>query len=409
MPAIVVVVLVIFAIVLVFAILIFILQIVFASLPAWGAAVLLILLSQYFFRVHRVEELNSYETLSTMMSVRLDRDTNKLGLSVKESQLESYTNDNAILSIFLSTVVSVVPILIILPKLHQNGAFKGLQFFDDKISPQTGLIWGYILSGIVIMITLGISKPKKSLEKSLKERASHLTSKVNTQLERIDELISLESSIKSVASKLKVSFSTDYLTEIQKYIDTNKMEILLDSVKLNNLIAKNIKQAQEDKSHLEKALKLYNSAEGFYKQVSYEVIKTGSMPFVKILEDIYERLNSENVCSLLITRKWKEYNDVINTTIEILNDLHEQATNYQDEGYEKERTIYTEETDEEKAYRILGVPFTATNERIKNVWKATFAAWHPDGKEGKEKEEREAQCKEINWAYDVLKRERNIT
>ena len=197
--------------------------------------------------------------------------------------------------------------------------------------------------------------------------------------------------------------------EIQKYIDTNKMEILLDSVKLNNLIAKNIKQAQEDKSHLEKALKLYNSAEGFYKQVSYEVIKTGSMPFVKILEDIYERLNSENVCSLLITRKWKEYNDVINTTIEILNDLHEQATNYQDEGYEKERTIYTEETDEEKAYRILGVPFTATNERIKNVWKATFAAWHPDGKEGKEKEEREAQCKEINWAYDVLKRERNIT
>lgn len=284
-----------------------------------------------------------------------------------------------------------------------------MQFFDDKISPQTGQIWGYILSGIIVLIILGISNPKESIEKSIEERLNHLASMVNTQLERIDELRLLENSIKSIASKLKISFTIDYQREIQRYINNHKAELLLDSAGLNNLIAKNIKQASEDSTRLEKSLKLYNSAEGFYKKVSYEVVKTGSMPFVKILEDVYERLNSENVRSLIVARKWKEYDDVINTTIAILKDLHEQAATYQEEEYEKGRTIYTEETDEEKAYRILGVPATATNERIKTAWRAILAAWHPDDKEEKEREKHEAKCKDINWAYDILKRKRNLT
>jgi hypothetical protein len=396
-------------IVLIFAILSFLLQIAFASLPAWGTAVLLILLSQYLFRVYRIKELNSFETLSKMMTVSLDKNSNKLNWSLEESQVEPHINNNAAISVFLSIVIGVVSLVIILPILYQNGNFDGLQFFNDKISPQTGQVWGYILSGIIIMIILGISNPKERIENSIKERLNHLASRVNTQLERIDDLRSVENSIKSVASKLKISFPADYQREIQRYTSAHKTEILLNSAGLNNLIAKNIKQASEDNSRLEKALKLYNSAEGFYKQVSYEAIKIGSMPFVKILEDVYERLNSENVRSLLITRKWKEYDDVINTTIGILKDLHEQTAAYQGEGYDKERTIYTEETDVEKAYRVLGIPSTATNEQIKKAWKIIVSIWHPDGKEGKEREEHEAQCKDINWAYDILKRERNIT
>lgn len=394
---------------LVFQILGFLLQILFASFIAWGAAVLLILLSQYLFRVHRVEELNSSETLSKMMTVSLDENSNKLNWSLEESQVEPYINNNATLSVFLSIVIGVISLVIILPILYRNGNFEGLQFFNDKISPQTGQVWGYILSGIIILIILGISNPKERIKKSIKERLNHLAIKVNTQLERIDDLRSLENSIKAVASKLKVSFPADYQIEIQRYISAHKTEILLNSAGLNNLIAKNIKQASEDSSRLEKALKIYSSAEGFYKQVSYEAIKTGSMPFVKILEDVYERLNSDNVRSLLVTRKWKEYDDVINTTLEILKDLHKQAAAYQEEGFEKERTIYMEETDVERAYRILGIPSTATNEQIKKAWKIIVSTWHPDGKEGKEREEHEAQCKEINRAYDVLKRERNIT
>ncbi|MBA4349319.1 MAG: hypothetical protein C0415_04950 [Thermodesulfovibrio sp.] len=404
MQGLVVLIIVILVIVLVLQILGFILQITFASLPAWGVAVPLILLSQYLFRAHRVEKLNSYETLSKMMIVRVDENSNKLNWSLGESQVEPYINNNAAISVFLSIVIGVVSLVIILPILYQNGAFKGLQFFDDKISSQTGLIWGYILSGIIIMITLGISKPKKSFEKSLKERANYLTNKVNTQLERIDELRSLESSIKSIASKLKASFPTDYQTEIQKYIDANKVKILLDSAVLNNLIARNIKQAQEDKSHLEKTLKLYNTAEGFYKEVSYKVIMTGSMPFVTILEDIYGRLNSENLKSLLSMRKWKEYVDVVNTIIEVLKDLHEQSAQYQGEGREKETATYTEETDKEKACKILNIPITATNDHIKRAWKALSFIWHPDGKQLDD-----TKFKEISWAYDVLKRERNIT
>lgn len=384
-------------------ILVFFLKLVFAMLPAWGTAVLFILLSQYLLRSSRVEALNSYRTLSKMVTVSLDKNSNKLNWSFDESQLEIYIYNNATISVLLSIGIGVISLVIIVPMLYQN------RIPWNKIQPQIGQEWGYIVSGTIVLIILLISNPKESIKKSIRERLNHLDSKVNTQLERIDDLLLLEKSIKSAASKLKISFPIDYQIDIQRYISTNKVELLSDSAGLNSLIAKNIKQASEDSSRLEKALKLYQSAEGFYKQVSYEAIKTGSMPFVKILEDVYERLNSENVRSLLITRKWKEYDDVINTTLEILKDLHEQAAAYQEEGYEKEKTIYMEETDVEKAYRILGIPSTATNEQIKKTWKIIVQTWHPDGKEGKEKEEHEAQCKEINWAYTILREARNIT
>jgi hypothetical protein len=148
---------------------------------------------------------------------------------------------------------------------------------------------------------------------------------------------------------------------------------------------------------LGEALRVYNSAEEVYKEASYKVRKI--MPFVKILEDIYERLNSENVKSLLIARKWEEYGDVINTTTEILKDMEKQAENYQQGGYEEEET---EETEVERAYRLLGVPATATDEQVKKMYKLLVLMWHPDtgGDSG--------HMTDINRAYDILKKERNI-
>ncbi|MBU0477944.1 J domain-containing protein [bacterium] len=60
------------------------------------------------------------------------------------------------------------------------------------------------------------------------------------------------------------------------------------------------------------------------------------------------------------------------------------------------------ETDEEKACRILGVSLNATPDEIREAYKKLAMFWHPD-KGGDDK-----MMKEINWAYDILKREKQF-
>jgi len=63
------------------------------------------------------------------------------------------------------------------------------------------------------------------------------------------------------------------------------------------------------------------------------------------------------------------------------------------------------EADEEKAYRILGMPTTATNEQIKMVYKKLALIYHPDANVVND----DMKFKEIDWAYRLLKSQRNIS
>ena len=69
----------------------------------------------------------------------------------------------------------------------------------------------------------------------------------------------------------------------------------------------------------------------------------------------------------------------------------------------EETKNYREETDGEKAYRILGVHPNATDDQIKKVYRALLLVWHPDITGGDD-----ARVKEITWAYAHLKGERKF-
>jgi hypothetical protein len=85
---------------------------------------------------------------------------------------------------------------------------------------------------IGLLIYYGIKLPSLMVERKRVMRLKRIDElnlmvqrKVSTQLERIDELRSLENSIKSLTSKLKISFPTDYEDEVQTYINNRKVEL----------------------------------------------------------------------------------------------------------------------------------------------------------------------------------------
>lgn len=376
------------------------LQLFVITLPIWGGALALIILILFLFRLQRMHCLNSPRILSKVITVSFDGQ--KLNWSLNESQIERHAN--AGLAVFFCTLIGIISIWLIQNIFYNNEAFQGITFFEKKIPAKVSFIVSYILSGIVVIITIIMSKPREILLNSIRKRINHLMSKINLQVERIKELRTLENSIKSITSELNVHFPIDFQTEIQEFISVHKDELLSDTTEMNKLIEKNIEQAQEDNQQLEKANDLYKAAMELYTQTAHEVNKTGSISLIKDLEHDYEGLISENLKSMLLYRKWENFNYGLNSIITHLYRLNELAIKYQKEGYEKKAESFKEETDEEKAYRILNIHHDVTNEQIKRVYKALAGIWHSDRKTIKS----ETRIKDIIWAYHFLRNKREF-
>lgn len=387
------------------------LQVAVITLPAWGVAVALMFLILYLFRAQRIRRLNSQGTLWKMVIVRFDGQ--RLKWHLEESQIKSYTK--AGLAMFLSVILGITSVWLIIRILYNNGAFEGVTWWSlwgtwggpTQVSPEVSLVFGCILSGIAIMMTIvGMAKFDlvETFKNSLSKQANSLVSQVNSQLERTKELRSLETSIKLITSQLEVFFPIDFQTEIQKFVDDHKTELLSDTIELNRLIARNIKRAREDRIQLEKANTLYKAAMKLFTETACEVNKTGSMPFVKELEYDYEGLTSVNLKSLLPNREWNDFHNIVNSIMRDLQRLGELAIKYQKEGFEEETESYKEETEEEKAYRTLGIPSTATNDQVKRAYKTLASIWHPDAKTVED----DTRMKQINWAYKFIGDKRNF-
>lgn len=379
------------------------LRVALITLPACGVAICVMLLTLYLFRAGKIHRLNSHGTLARVVIVQFDGQ--KLNWDLEESQIELYAKTK--LATFLSIILGITAIWSILSIIYKKGAFHNLTGFSSDVNLATG----YIISGVVLIVTIFRAKPGETLKDAIWERASYLVRQTNTQLERIKELCSLETSIKSIAYQLKVSFPIDFKTEIQEFVNTHKNELLSDTSALNNLIIENIKRAEEDRIYLEKAHNHYRAAMKLYTVVAIEVNWTGSIPLIKEMEYDYEGLTSENLKSLIWNRKWDDFQDIVNEIMRDLQRLRELAIKYQEEGYKEGANGYKKETDEEKAYRIMEISPAASDEQIKKAYRELALNYHPDNAEQTTlgiKKLAEERFKEINWAYDFLKGIRNF-
>ncbi|TVM00486.1 MAG: hypothetical protein CV087_14065 [Candidatus Brocadia sp. WS118] len=375
------------------------LRVALITLPACTVAISVMLLVLYLFRTHRIYYLNSHGALSRILVVQFDGQ--KLHWEMEESQIELYAK--AKLATFFSIILAIASLWLILSIIYEKGAFDNL----TRLSSHANMILGYIISGIGVIVTIIKAKPGETFKDAIWDRGSCLVGQINTQLERIHELRSLETSIKSITHQLKVSFPIDFKTEIQEYVNNHKNELLSDTTGLNNLIAENIKRAQEDRVSLEKANNHYRAAMKLYTIVAIEVNWTCSMPLIKEMEYDYEGLTSENLKSLLSNRKWDDFHDVVKEIMKDLQQLRELAIKYQETG----TNGYKKETDEEKAYRIMEIPPSASDEEIKQAYRELALNYHPDNAERTThgiKKLAEDRFKEINWAYDFLKEIRNL-
>ncbi len=382
-----------------------ILHIGLLTLIVTGGASAILFLSLYVFSVLKTQYIKRKGKLSKF--VEFEFDNQKLSWFIDEELVRASVNSADIY--FLVSIVGIGSMVGLLIVLKNTGCFRIHLWqggpFQITVSEQTSLNIVSIVSAIAFIIIMYKSNPKRIFEDWMLKQANELMSRVEKRVERIENLRSLETSIHSTASNMEATFPIDVQTEIQDFVSSHKMEILSDVTELNRFISKKIEQATEDLAELQNANDLYQTAMKLYTETVHGVNKTGSIPMIKELEYDYQGLTSTNLKDLVSNRKWNKFTEVVNSIMCDLERLSNLAIKYQEAGYESEVEYYGSENDEERAYRILGIPSTASPDQIKKVYRAISMVWHPD----KKTVEDDTRMKEINWAYNFLKDLKNFT
>lgn len=91
----------------------------------------------------------------------------------------------------------------------------------------------------------------------------------------------------------------------------------------------------------------------------------------------------------------------------ILQNIFKSEKFYQQHIYNDQKTLFGEET--KKAFKILGISFTSNNDQIKKTYRKLVTENHPDKyPDPLLKKKKNEIMVELNRAYELLKKERNI-
>jgi len=240
------------------------LQVMWITLPAWGVAVLLIVLSTYIYCIFRIRHLQREKYLADIISIHVG--DGKLSFVLRESELAQYAK--TLVPMFFSILAAAIWCGAVIYFLHTRIVFNQVTwwFYSDTtvVSPIISMILSILISCVVIILTPMIIKPKY-LFKNLLERKMHRNLKhINNSTKRLGLLADFDRFFDAINEP-------SYLrADVQYFINTNRKELLSESdeviERLNDLITEKIKQAEQRKSMH------YHSDERYYQKKTASIV-----------------------------------------------------------------------------------------------------------------------------------------
>ena len=377
------------------------------SLPAWLSLAALHYANLHLFRIRRTRGLGSPNTLASITKIEIEGQ--KVRWHVDASSTRKRANPDIGLMCGALAVATFAGLL--LNFQYGRGSFDSLVWgmwliHVDILAPVSAVAAGAIAAGILVFVHLNF-KVAGRLKSAVEDKVRPIVDGLNATIEAsAGELEALAADIQQLSSQLQISFPTAHQSELHGLLELHKADVLADTRSLNEHLQRILERARQDREELQKAHDIFQAADTLFTEASKDVNKTRLMPLVRELDQLYYKLTSRDLRSLLETRSWSDYHQAIGSVAEDMKRLR----NLTDECFpQKEKRSLPpptpiKETDEEKAFRILRLPSNASREHMQKAYRWLAAIWHPDSGMVKD----DTEIKAINWAYRFLTRSKNL-
>lgn len=388
--------------ILVFGTVFFLLQVLWFSVPAWLAA------SAVFAVVF----------FGLSLALRPDKSTLVQAVSLNHNSLTWEFEPSAVTkakrTILFSVIAGALAVATLVPvvfALHRGGRFSRVIWWwgilSDSMTVSSravsvmAFIFSFILVGIAVVVVMAYA------EDSNLRATRQLVRVMNSDRGKADAYLKASARLDALVEELGIALDRPYTQNILEFCCTQKRKLAGQPWRIRPAIDDALGAVDEDLLHLSAANKLLEEVRSLLAETSRIVRKTGSMPLIVDLEDMYKGLDSEELATLLSRRQWDTHESVLEEMTRDLEQLRATAEKYHEAGVWKEEERRVDlgrgDMDEERACEILGVPVTATNDEIRKMYRHLAQLWHPDV--GKASEDH--QMRRIIQAYEYLREKRS--
>lgn len=230
--------------------------------------------------------------------------------------------------------------------------------------------------------------------------------------EEMRSLERTESDIRSLSDLVGVEWPPGLSEDVNAYIQREREFLVVNGKAFRRRVAAAVEQAKSDFALLTKASRRVDETVSAFKQTASIVNRTGAITLVREMELMHDAMTGEGLMSLLIQRKWKEFNEVHVAMAADLERIASQAKKY--ESTEKESGFdagIKVETPIDKALRVLGANRTMSAEEIRKCYRQMARDYHPDKASQATTAIQaltEERFKEIQEAWEIIKSQMQV-
>lgn len=369
-----------------------------ASIPFWAPGIgvhftcVLIILS------YRAQRVLQPDLLARILNPQWDETSSTVRWSINSSALQHQSR--AILFSFLAVVPGVILLALQLPGLFAQPRLDGLDEFFRKAA---GCIMAFGGTG------LAVAASQNWTVKACKKAVRDVVDEYSAASEQFKALKEIESEIRSLAEEIGVSWPPGLSEDIRAYIEREKQSLLLDGAGFRQRVATALDSARADARMLESAKERHKLTLSDFRVAARQANRAGAMTLVEELEAMHQAMTSDAMMSLLIDRRFSEFEAIHRDMAADLNRIVKQAEQYQATDNAARSPA---ESALQKAFRVLGIREDMSRDAMKKRYKQLAADYHPDRAEQTTAAIRmlaEERFKEINVAWRTVEREMSIT
>jgi hypothetical protein len=275
-----------------------------------------------------------------------------------------------------------------------SAAWKTSKTFSFQVLPILGAI-----VGVLGCAGSALQKAEADSERARKEREAERDADfASANHIRKDSLLRTVEEINRFAALMGARIPTRYEDDLRIVLEKEWATSQPDPRRLNHFFEVATADANLVLNGTKGAAVEYQAVRAAYDTTVRAVARSGSHVLIRELELIDQGLRSEALLGLLASRQWHLFSSCLQECADEIKRLSENAASY--EAGATDIDEFQDESDLDRACRLLGVPSNSSPDKIKRVYLALVDVWHTDRPD--HPDDAEERMKELNWARDCL-------